>query len=235
LANALFFYNLQAFYFTFKIFIQLIHIQYFTFGFFSENTYLLHDTDTLEAAIIDPGCSKASEKKILEDEIKKQNLQIKYILNTHCHIDHVLGNAYFKEKYQVPILAHEAEEANVQNLALAGMMFGISNTEAFKIDTYLTEADTISLGKYIFEVIFTPGHSPGHLVFVQKEQNFCINGDVLFYGSIGRTDLPGGNFQTLIHSIKQKMFQLPDDMKVFTGHGMPTSIGFEKKNNPFLI
>jgi len=211
----------------------MMEIASFVFSPFSENTYIIYDK-TLEAVVIDPGCYDNIEKKELKNFIESKKLKVVKLLNTHCHLDHVFGNEFVKKTYHVQTYAHEAEDFNIGFLEASARMFGIGNIESTRIDAYISEGDIIEFGESSLEVIFTPGHSPGHVVFYSKEQNFCINGDVLFKTSIGRTDLPGGNHQQLINSIKQKMFALPDDTIIYTGHGNPTTIGFEKKHNPFL-
>jgi glyoxylase-like metal-dependent hydrolase (beta-lactamase superfamily II) len=212
----------------------MIQIKSFTFNPFAENTYLLYE-ESGEAIIIDAGCYQAAEVAILKDFVAQAGLRPVALVNTHCHIDHVLGINALKALYQIPLLAHEAETFNFSEPALQLIkMWGFHDFEACSIDQFISEKDTLRFGNSSLEIRFTPGHSPGHLVFYHAGQGFCINGDVLFQGSIGRTDLPGGNHSQLIQSIRTQMFSLPDDTVVYTGHGSPTSIGFEKAHNPFL-
>jgi hydroxyacylglutathione hydrolase len=211
----------------------MIQIASFEFSPFSENTYVLYD-ETLEAVVIDPGCYDHYERQQLKDFIEKNKLKVVKLLNTHCHLDHVFGNEFVKKTWHVQNYAHDLENFNIGFLEASARMFGIGHIDPTRIDSFIEEGDNIEFGKSSLEVIFTPGHSPGHVVFYNKEQNFCINGDVLFKMSIGRTDLPGGNHQQLINSIRQKMFTLPDETIIYTGHGNPTTIGFEKTHNPFL-
>lgn len=211
----------------------MIQIASFVFSPFAENTYILYD-NTQEAVIIDPGCYNSAERKALQDFITEKKLKVVKLLNTHCHLDHVFGNEFVKQTYNVQAYAHENEDFNLGILEASALMFGIARIESTRTDVYLKENDQIEFGNSVLQVLFTPGHSPGHVVFYNAEQGFCINGDVLFRNSIGRTDLPGGNHQTLINSIRNVMFALPDDTTIFTGHGQPTTIGFEKKYNPFL-
>ncbi|WP_448530528.1 MBL fold metallo-hydrolase [Raineya sp.] len=211
----------------------MIQIVSFVFSPFAENTYVLYD-NTQEAVIIDPGCYNNAERKALQDFIAEKNLKIVKLLNTHCHLDHVFGNEFVKQTYNVKAYAHENEDFNLGILEASARMFGIARIESTRTDVYLKENDVVEFGNSALQVLFTPGHSPGHVVFYNAEQGFCINGDVLFRNSIGRTDLPGGNHQTLINAIRKVMFALPDDTTIFTGHGEPTTIGFEKKHNPFL-
>lgn len=211
----------------------MIQIHSFVFSPFAENTYILHD-ETREAVIIDPGCYNQYERKILQDFIQEKELKIVKLLNTHCHLDHVFGNEFVKRTFQVQSYAHAKEDFNLGILEVSARMFGIPFIENTRTDVYLEENQVIEFGNSTLQVLFTPGHSPGHVVFYNAFQGFCINGDVLFRGSIGRTDLPGGNHAMLLESIRKVMFALPEDTTVFTGHGEPTTIGFEKKHNPFL-
>lgn len=211
----------------------MIQIATFVFSPFAENTYVLYD-ETREAVIIDPGCYNSNERKALQDFIQQKDLKVVKLLNTHCHLDHVFGNEFVKRTFQVQSYAHESEDFNLGILEASARMFGIPHVEPTSTDIYLKENDVVEFGKSALKVLFAPGHSPGHVVFYNAQQGFCINGDVLFRMSIGRTDLPGGNYHTLINSIQQVMFALPDETTIFTGHGEPTTIAFERKNNPFL-
>ncbi len=211
----------------------MIQIQSFTFNAFGENTYVLYD-DTGACVIIDPGCYDTYEKQELTDFIKQNNLQVKYLLNTHCHIDHVLGNAFVKRTYGVDLYIHHEDEPVLRAVQTYAAAYGFAGYESTEADHFLKEGDTIKLGNSVLEVLFVPGHAPGHIAFYNREQKFCIGGDVLFLMSIGRTDLPGGDFDTLIRSIKTKLFPLGDDVTVYPGHGSSTTIGNEKKYNPFL-
>lgn len=212
----------------------MIHIQSFTFNPFSENTYLLYDEDSLEAAIIDPGCYEPEEQEELKSFIEQKGLTPTLLLNTHCHIDHVLGNWFVKKTWGLPLQIHPIEEQGLRAVPTYAPMYGFSRYQPTEPDQWLEEGQKLSLGKSQLEVLFVPGHAPGHVVFWQTEQKFCINGDCLFAGSIGRTDLPGGNHATLIRSIREKLLTLPEDTKVYCGHGPATTIGQEKKSNPFL-
>lgn len=212
----------------------MINVKTFTFNPFSENTYVLHDQETLKAVVVDPGCYERNEQDTLDAYIKELNLKVEKILNTHCHIDHVLGNAWAKEKYGVKLYIHKQDEATLRSVETYAPVYGFSNYQPSQADHFLEEGDTISLGKSSLEVLFVPGHAPGHIAFYNSEQGFCINGDCLFQGSIGRTDLPGGDFDTLISSIQEKLYSLPDQTVIYCGHGPETSIGHEKKYNPFV-
>lgn len=207
-------------------------VQSFTFNPFQENTYVIYD-ETRNAAIIDPGCYDPAEQRLLDQFILQHNLTIKYLLNTHCHIDHVLGNAHVLEKYKVPFLIHQKEEALLRAVKTYSSNYGFQLYHEALPTGYLTEGDKITFGKTELEVIFLPGHSPGHVGFYHRTDKVILSGDVLFEGSIGRTDLPGGDFNTLVDSIHKKLFILPDDVTVYSGHGDTTTIGEEKNTNPF--
>jgi glyoxylase-like metal-dependent hydrolase (beta-lactamase superfamily II) len=211
----------------------MIHIQPFTFNALEENTYLLFD-DTKACVIIDPGCYDKQEQQALKNFIEVNGLQVKYLLNTHCHIDHVLGNAFVKRTYGVDLYIHQGDEQTLRSVQAYAPVYGFVQYESTEPDHFLNEGDKVIFGTSTLEIVFVPGHAPGHIAFYNKAQRFCIGGDVLFHRSIGRTDLPGGNFNTLIRSIHTKLFPMGDDMVVYPGHGPSTTIGEEKKHNPFL-
>lgn len=211
----------------------MITIQSFTFNPFSENTYLLYD-ETGEAIIIDPGCYDSGEFSALYDFIETHKLKPVRIVNTHAHIDHVLGVQAVKVKYNIPFSLHKIDEPLLKAVKTYAPNYGFPRFDEPEIDSYLIEGETVKFGNSTLKIIFVPGHAPGHVAFVSDEQRFVIGGDVLFRQSIGRTDLPGGDFETLIDSIRHKLFTLDDDYTVYAGHMGPTTIGFEKKNNPFL-
>lgn len=211
----------------------MIKIQTFVFNGFQENTYLLYD-ETNETVIIDPGCYSDTEQTELNDFVTKNNLKVVKLLNTHCHIDHVLGNNFVCKKFNVGLSIHELDLITLHSITEYGHLYGFNVEKSPEPAHFLNDGDKITFGNSILDILFTPGHAPGHVVFVNHEQKFVINGDVLFKGSIGRTDLPGGDHNTLINSIKTKMFALPDNFTVHTGHGPTTTIGYEKKYNPFL-
>ena len=212
----------------------MTHVASFTFNPFQENTYILYD-ETKECIIIDPGCYTSAEKEELAQFIEKQGLTPVRLINTHCHIDHVFGNKFIAEKYNLALEIHEGELPVLAALPQTSAMYGVPVELSPQPGSFLTEADQLRFGNSNLEILFTPGHSPASISFYSAESKFVIAGDVLFYGSIGRTDLPGGNFQTLIASIKNKFFPLGDEVKVYPGHGPATTIGFERQNNPFLI
>ena len=210
----------------------MMTIQTFVFNPFQENTIVAFD-ETNEAVVIDPGCYEPEERKELDDFISTQKLTVKYLLNTHCHIDHVLGNDYVKEKYKVKLLIHAYDEPLLRAVKNYAPNYGFAGYREALPDQFLKEGDTVQFGNTTLHVLFLPGHSPGHIGFYNREQKVILSGDVLFEGSIGRTDLPGGDFNTLLDSIHRKLFTLPDDVVVYPGHGGTTTLGEEKISNPF--
>lgn len=211
----------------------MITVHSFTFNPFAENTYVLYD-ETLECIIIDPGCYDQREKTILKEFIEAKNLKPVRLLNTHCHIDHVLGNKFVADTYKLQLELHFMEIPLIRAVTEYGPAYGIFCEPSPEPFAYLNEGEQVVFGNSSLRIIHTPGHSPGSLCFISDEDKHVIAGDVLFQMSIGRTDLPGGDYDTLINSIAEKLYALPDDFKVYPGHGEPTSIGFEKKNNPFV-
>jgi glyoxylase-like metal-dependent hydrolase (beta-lactamase superfamily II) len=210
----------------------MITVHSFTFNSLQENTYILAD-QTSECIIIDPGCYDKREKAILKQFIAEQGFTVKLLLNTHCHIDHVSGNYFVKTTYKVPLLIHELEEQTLRAVQTYAHLYGIHNYEIAEPDQFISEKEVITFGNSSLQILFVPGHSVGHLAFYSAEDKFCINGDVLFRGSIGRTDLPNSNFDTLMNSIFTQLYKLPDETKIYCGHGQPTTIAHEKKYNPF--
>jgi glyoxylase-like metal-dependent hydrolase (beta-lactamase superfamily II) len=187
-----------------------------------------------ECLIIDPGCYFPEEKEDLKAFIDENRLIPKMLLNTHCHLDHVFGNKFIAETYDLTLHLHPKEEAMLQMAPASGLMFEMPFDNYQGKFIFLNEGEIITLGEDELDIILAPGHSPGSICFYCKAQKFIVGGDVLFNGSIGRTDLPGGNYNTLIQSIKEKLFVLPDDVVVYNGHGPETTIGNEKKYNPFV-
>ncbi|MDQ6755789.1 MAG: MBL fold metallo-hydrolase [Bacteroidota bacterium] len=211
----------------------MLKIKVFTFSPIQENTYLLYN-EKKECIIIDPGCYFPEEQQQLKSFIDKIGLMPKMLVNTHCHLDHVFGNKFIAEAFNLTLKMHPEEEVVLQFAPTSGLMYEMPFDNYRGEFIFLNEGDKIFLGEDVLEIIHAPGHSPGSICFYCKAQNFIIGGDVLFNGSIGRTDLPLGDHQTLINSIKQKLFVLPDDVIVYSGHGPETTIGAEKKNNPFV-
>jgi len=211
----------------------MITIQEFTFNPIQENTYVLYN-EKGNALIIDPGCYFTNEENELADFITGNNLKPVQLLNTHCHLDHVFGNKWAAKQYGLELYIHPDEEKMLKRAPESGAMFGLNFDNYTGPLHFLNDGDFISLGDDKLEILLTPGHSPGSICFYNELQQFVIGGDVLFYESIGRTDLPYGDHQTLINSIQQKLYTLPNEVKVYNGHGQPTTIGHEKKHNPFV-
>ena len=212
----------------------MIKIQSFAFNGFQENTYVLFD-ESKKCIIIDPGCYEQNEKLELVRFIVDNELEPVKLINTHCHIDHVLGNRFVAEKWSLDLEMHELDLPTLRSVKDYCQLYGFHNyEESPEPSTFLKEGDKIHFGNSSLDVLFAPGHAPGHIVLYSKEQHFVIGGDVLFQMSIGRTDLPGGDYDTLISSIKDKLLPLDEQTKVYCGHGPSTTIGFEKANNPFL-
>lgn len=212
----------------------MIEIQQFTFGPLQENTFLLINGKK-ECIIIDPGCYFQDERKELLQYIQTHGLNVIRLLNTHCHFDHIFGNKLVSDTYKLRPEFHELEQPILDNSQRAGAMYNIPFEPSPQAGRYLAEGEKILFGTDEITVLFTPGHSPGSVSFYCPSQQFVIGGDVLFFQSIGRTDLPGGNHQVLLQSIREKLFVLPDEIRVFPGHGPSTTIGFEKRHNPFLV
>jgi glyoxylase-like metal-dependent hydrolase (beta-lactamase superfamily II) len=212
----------------------MIKIKPFIFNPFQENTFVLYD-ETKEAIIIDAGCYTVKEEETLDRFIKENDLKPVHLLTTHCHIDHILGNRFVTEFYQIIPEAHKDDEFLVESVQGYGATFGIQIDPVPPIGKYLEEGMKVHFGNSFLDILHIPGHSPGGIVFYNKEEGFIIAGDVLFEGSIGRSDLPGGNHNQLISNIKGKLLTLDEKMIVYAGHGPSTTIGAEKKSNPFLI
>lgn len=211
----------------------MIHVKVFTFNPVQENSYLLYN-DHGHALIIDPGCYFTAEQETLQNFMAEKNLQPVKLLNTHCHLDHVFGNKWVHATYGLELHIHPDEEKVLAFAPQSGIKWGLPFDNYNSNLNFLNDGDIVKLDDDELEVLSTPGHSPGSICFYSKKQHFVIGGDVLFYESIGRTDLPGGNHETLLDSIRKKIFVLPDETVVYNGHGQPTTVGHEKRHNPFL-
>jgi len=211
----------------------MLMIKVFSFSPIQENTYIVYN-EQLDCCIIDPGCYFPAEEDTLKRFITDQHLRPKYLLNTHCHLDHVFGNRYVHETWQLPLYLHPKEVLVLEYAPKSGERWNMPFRNYEGPFNFLQEGDIINIGNDKLEVLFAPGHSPGHICFSCRDQQFVIGGYVLFKMSIGRTDLPGGDHELLLKSIREKLFVLPDEVKIYPGHGEPTTIGFEKKHNPFL-
>ena len=211
-----------------------MRIKSFTFNPFQENTFVVYD-ETKECIIIDPGCYTEKERTELRRFITSEGLKPVKLINTHCHIDHVLGNKFVSELWGLELYMHKEDLPLLENAGNIGKMYGMEDYEGSPYPKhFLAQDDTLTFGESSFKILFTPGHAPGHICLYSKENNLVIAGDVLFQGSIGRTDLPGGDHSTLINSIITQLFPLPNETQVFCGHGPATNLGYEKEHNPFL-
>lgn len=209
----------------------------FVFNPFSENTYLVYD-ESLECLIIDPGCYTAAERQQLSDFIAQKQLKPVRLINTHCHIDHVFGNRYVADTYGLELEIHEGEIPVLEAVPVVAQMYGIPNIQQSPDPSpahFLREGEQITFGNSKLDILLTPGHSPASLSFYCASANFVLGGDVLFQGSIGRTDLPGGDYKTLMQSIEDSFMSLPDQTTVYSGHGAATTVGAERKSNPFIL
>ncbi len=211
----------------------MLSVKEFTFNPVQENTYVLYNAEGL-CCIIDPGCYFQEEKDELKTFIEKAGLLPVLLLNTHCHLDHVFGNKWVAETWGLLLHIHLKEKPVLDFAPQAGLMWQMPFEKYDGELVYIKEGTTISIGQDKLEIRFTPGHSPGSVCFYHEPGGFVISGDVLFNMSIGRTDLPGGDYATLINSIQTQLFTLPDETKVYSGHGPMTTVGFEKMNNPFV-
>jgi len=209
-------------------------VKIYTFNPFQENTYIVYD-DSGEGIIIDPGCSNASERKWLSQGIKSLGIQPVRLINTHCHIDHILGNRFVADEYGLELEIHEGELPILRTAPQVAEMFGIIYSDPSPLPgKFLKEGDEVAFGNTRLQILLTPGHSPASISLYCEKEKYLIAGDVLFRESIGRTDLPGGNFSTLVSSIQNQFFVLPHEVVVYPGHGPETTIGHEKMHNPFL-
>ena len=211
----------------------MIKVEKFVVNQLGENSFILSD-ETGECIFIDPGFYFDEEHQEIKDYVKANKLTPVKITNTHCHFDHIMGVELIRNEYKITFQAHKDDAFWVGNATEQALRFGLEVGNVSPIDSFLVEKDFVKFGNTQLEIIHVPGHAPGHIVFYSEKDKILIAGDVLFYGSIGRTDLPGGDQETLISNIKNKLFVLPDDTKVYCGHGPETTLGFEKTTNPFL-
>lgn len=207
----------------------------FIFNMFGVNCYVLWDPDTREAAIVDPGMADRAECDALDDFLTRNRLHATQLIDTHMHLDHIFGNLYVKERYGLPVRAAKADEFLGLTLNDQAARFRLPvKAEDHGIDMELKDGDVLHVGGEELRVLAVPGHSPGSIALYAPESGFVITGDALFAGSIGRTDLPGGDFATLVGSIRDKLLKLPPETVVLPGHGDETTIGRELKSNPYI-
>lgn len=212
----------------------MITIEKLVFNHWQENTYVLHD-ETGEAVLIDCGCYFEDEGKKLVEFLDSKGLKLVKLLNTHLHIDHVLGNQFVQKQFNLLTEAHRDDEFLIEETANYAFRLGLEGVQTPPgVGKFLEDGEIIKFGNSELKVLHIPGHSPGSVCYYSEEQKFLIAGDVLFFESIGRTDLPYWNYEQLMEGIKNKILTLEDDIKVFPGHGPETSIGHERKNNIFL-
>ncbi|MEJ2595642.1 MAG: MBL fold metallo-hydrolase [bacterium] len=211
----------------------MITVKRFTFNPFQENTYVLYD-ESGSCIIIDPGMDGRNEQEILVSYIDEKGLKPELVVNTHMHIDHILGNYFTTSHYGIKLAAHRDSLQFMKTAPGQAQMFGIHLDDVRQVDQFLEEGSLLKFGQSSMEILHTPGHADGSLCFYAAADRFVISGDVLFNQSIGRTDLPTGNYETLQENIWKKLFTLPDDTVVYPGHGPETTIGYEKTHNPFV-
>ena len=209
-----------------------MHVVKFTFNPFQENTYVVHDGT--DAVVIDPGCWNREEQQELEDFLKDNALVPSRLVLTHAHIDHIMGCTWIHDRYGLLPELHKLDLPILKAGERTASMYGIPYDPAPMPERFIAEGEKITVGKGELQVLFVPGHAPGHIAFHSAEDGFVIAGDVLFKNSVGRVDLPGGDMDTLLSSIREQLFPLGDAVKVYSGHGPETTIGVEKKSNPFL-
>jgi glyoxylase-like metal-dependent hydrolase (beta-lactamase superfamily II) len=213
----------------------MMKIKAFTFNPFQENTYVLYD-ETGEAAIIDPGCYFKEEKLALKTFIDQESLRLVLLLNTHCHIDHVFGNFFVSNIYGILPQIHREDLFLLRGIPQVADIYQIPNVERSpEPEQFLPGFGEITFGNTTLEIRFAPGHAPGHVIFIHHDTKSIIAGDVIFKGSIGRTDLPGGDYETLMQSINNQVLTLPDDYTIYPGHGDITTVGTERVSNPFIL
>lgn len=213
-----------------------MQVAIFQFSLFGINTYVVFDPATDRCAIVDPGMSTPEERQAILNFIKAKDLQVTHIINTHLHLDHAVGDMWAAATFDVPVLAHKDDESLGKRLRQQAEAFGVpGQVDDVVITSYLTDGEEIKIGDGTLKVLHVPGHSPGGVALYDKEGGYVIAGDSLFNGSIGRTDLPGGSMTQLVNAVKAKLLSLPDSTVVYSGHGPATTIGKERRTNPYLV
>jgi len=211
----------------------MLNVKIFTFNPLGENTYILYN-EVGQSIIIDPGCYTDQERQDLTRFVIEKRLSPMMLVNTHCHLDHVFGNKFIAQTYQLDLFIHQGEQKVLEHAPTSGLMWNMPFDNYEGPIHYLVPGEVIMLGQESLDILFTPGHSPASVSFYARESGFVIAGDVLFRESIGRTDLPGGSPEVLVQSIIEQLYVLPDETVVYSGHGMPTKIGHEKRSNPYV-
>lgn len=211
----------------------MLSVKSFTFNPVEENTYVLYN-ENKRCCIIDPGCYFQEERDGLKTFLEETGLEPVLLLNTHCHLDHVFGNKFIHDTWGLKLHIHEREKAVLDYAPVSAQLYQLPFDNYAGEFIFIKEGEILKIDEDELEILFTPGHSPGHVSFYHEPGGFLIDGDVLFNSSIGRTDLPGGDYSTLINSIQTRIFTLSDETRVFPGHGPMTTVGFEKMNNPFV-
>jgi glyoxylase-like metal-dependent hydrolase (beta-lactamase superfamily II) len=213
----------------------MLKVKNFEFNYFGENTYLLVDEDTNKAIVVDPGMFKPKEQRVFDDYILQNKMELIMVVNTHLHLDHCFSDNYVRNNYGVKIAAHKADSSLGLSIVDQARRFGLAiESDPVAIDIELNDGDVITVGNSRLVVIHVPGHSPGGIALYSEADKFVLSGDSLFSHSIGRTDLPGGDATQLISSIREKLFQLPEQTTVLPGHGPYTSIAVERTENPYV-
>ncbi|MHB1685831.1 MAG: MBL fold metallo-hydrolase [Ignavibacteriaceae bacterium] len=213
----------------------MLVVKKFVFNMFSENTFVIWDEESKECAMIDAGCSNKSEEDEIDSYVNEHNLNVRYLINTHCHIDHILGSKFVKEKYNPEYLIPEKDLPLLERADTQAAAFGLNVQTPPKPDRFISTEEKIFIGNSEIQFLSTPGHTPGEVCLYFAKEKFCITGDVLFQNSIGRTDLWGADYDMLINSIKTQLLTLPGDTLIYPGHGDSSNIGIEKMQNPFLL
>lgn len=211
-----------------------MQIQGFTFNPLSENTYIIWCENTRHCAIVDAGMYNSNEYNAVQQFIEDNQLQPQMLLGTHAHIDHIFGNWWVKQQYNLPYFLHQEDIKMIERSQTMADLWNLAYTPSPLPDVFLNHGDILILGDESLEVRFVPGHAPGHVIFIHHNSKQVLVGDTIFQGSIGRTDLPGGNHELLLEKIRSEIFTLPDDYQLFSGHGGATSVGNEKMFNPFF-
>ncbi len=211
----------------------MLYVKVFLLNPLQENTYLLYN-EKKECIIIDPGCYYDYEKESVAAWIDSESLNPVQLVNTHCHLDHIFGNRFIAEKYQLKLYIHPLEKKMFDLAPSSGLMWNLPFDNYTGPIEFIEPSQHLRLGEDLLSILFVPGHSPGSVAFYSEKQGFVVSGDTLFNGSIGRSDLPGGNAQQLEESIRNTLYALPDNTRVLPGHGPETTIGAEKKTNPFV-